>query len=236
MIKNIAKEVLGALFPENLTCELCGKEVFGGEKLCKECSERVTFNDKKTCSVCGRMTPTFGICLECKRRAPAYDKAVSALVYDDGGLQLILKFKNGGAHLKEYFADLLKDKCSSLGADAICYIPMTAKATRARGYNQAQLLAAALSERLNLPLLDGALKKTKETKEQKSLTLAERRNNIKGCFAADKDVVKGKKILIIDDVMTTGATLEEACAQLKKKGATAVFAATVASVKFKTEI
>ncbi len=232
----LAKEVLETLFPQNLTCELCGKEVFKGEKLCQDCVRRVTFNDKNTCSVCGRMTQTDGVCLECKKYAPAYDRAVSAIVYDDGGLQLILKFKNGGAYLKEYFADLLAEKCACLGADMICYIPMTARAVRARGYNQAELLARALAERLNLPVLGQALKKTRETEEQKSLTRAERHNNLKGCFSADRNTVSGRKVLLVDDVMTTGATLEEASVRLKKKGAKAVFAATAASVKFKGDI
>lgn len=236
MIKNLAKEVLEALFPENFTCELCGKEVFCGEKLCADCLKRVTFNDKKSCSVCGRMTQTDGVCLECKKYAPAYDKAVSALVYEDGGMQLILKFKNGNAHLKEYFADLLKEKCAALGADIVCFVPMTTKAVRARGYNQAELIAKALASRLNIPLPGDALKKTRETDEQKTLTSAERRANVKGCFFADKSIVEGKKVLLVDDVMTTGATIEEACRQFKKKGASAVFAATVASVKFKGEI
>ena len=81
-----------------------------------------------------------------------------------------------------------------------------------------------------------ALKKTRETDEQKTLTSQERRANVKGCFSAEKSIVEGKKVLLIDDVMTTGATIEEACRQLRKKGASAVFAATVASVKFKGEI
>lgn len=96
-------------------------------------------------------------------------------------------------------------------------------------------MAQELAERLNLPLLP-VLIKTKDTKEQKSLTRRERENNLKGCFAARKSEVEGRTFLVVDDVMTTGATADEAAATLKKKGAKAVYFAFIASVEYKKEI
>lgn len=230
------KAVADNLFPRNITCDICGRETFDGGNLCPECAKTVTKNDGATCPVCGRKTRTNEVCLECKAHAPSYDRAVSAIVYKDGGAGLVIKFKKGGAYLKEYFADLLVPKCEQFAfADGVCFIPMTEKAEHNRGYNQAELLAEALAERLNLPLLR-VLEKVKETGEQKSLSKKERQNNLKGCFAAHKRDVAGKSFILVDDVMTTGTTAEEAAALLKRKGAAHVYFAAAASVEYTPEL
>ena len=221
------------LFPENYTCELCRREVFDGSRLCAECAKTVTFNFGDTCPVCGRKSLSSTVCLECKALAPRYKKAVSAIVYRDGGTKLIYKFKHGNAYLKEYFADLLEKKCADfVGAEGICFVPMTKYITKERGYNQAELLAKTLAKRLNLPLLKGALKKVKATAPQKSLTMKERASNLHGCFKANKKVVNGKTLILVDDVMTTGATAEAVCTELKKRGAKDIYFVTVASVEY----
>lgn len=227
------KSILDALFPENFTCEICGKEIFDGHRLCSACKETVTFNDDKTCPLCGRKTNLEELCLECKFKAPLFDKAVSALVYDGGAKKLIIDFKNSKPYLKEYFADLLKDKCAKFPeADGIVAVPMTAKSQRKRGYNQSELLAKALSKRLDIPYLKHAIEKIKQTEWQKSLTKSEREQNLKGCFKADRDLVAGKNLIVVDDVMTTGATADAICKELKKRGAAKVYFAAVASVKY----
>lgn len=226
-----------AMFPQRFTCDLCGVEIFDGENLCAKCAKTVPPNNAATCPVCGRRTQTNAMCFECKAHSPAFKKAVSALIYKDGAAALVHKFKNGCGYLKEYFADLLAPKCAQFDdAQAVCYIPMTVKAQTKRGYNQAELLARALAKRLNLPVLDGALTKIKETQEQKSLTGTEREQNLKGCFRADRKTIEGKTLILTDDVLTTGATAEAAVTQLKKRGAKEVYFATVASVEYTREI
>lgn len=230
------KAVADAVFPPRFTCDLCGREIFDGGHFCKECAGRVSFNDGTTCPVCGRRTKAEGMCLECKAHSPAYDRAVSAMIYEDGGAAVILKFKRGGAYLKDYFAELLAPKCGCFDdADGVCYIPMTRRAERERGYNQAELLAKELAKRLHLPVVN-ALEKIKDTGEQKSLTRREREDNLRGCFRAERKIVAGRKLILTDDVMTTGATLEEAARILKKRGAAKVYAVTAASVELKREI
>lgn len=237
MIRRLFQELSNAFFPENYTCELCGTEIFDGGRLCDRCAKTVTFNDGLTCPICGRRVQVKGACLECKYSSPAYERAVSALVYRDGGAALVLKFKRNNAYLKNYFADLLTLKCKTLkNIDAICYIPMTVKSERRRGYNQAKLLAYELGKRLDLPVLDGALIKLKDTKEQKTLSRKEREENLTGVFRADRKTVEGKTLLLVDDVMTTGATAEAAVKQLRKRGATKVYFASVASVEYQTKL
>ena len=193
----------------------------------------VTFNDGACCPVCGRKTKTDSLCLECKALAPKYAKAASAIVYKDGGSKLIQKFKRGNAYLKDYFADLLMKKCDfTKDADGICFVPMTAKDKRKRGYNQAELLAKALSERLQIPVMRGAIVKKKQTKQQKSLSKEERRENLRSAFRADRAVVNGKIIILVDDVTTTGATAEAVCTELLKRGAAKIYFVTAASVEY----
>jgi ComF family protein len=237
MKSKLVDNVLSYAFPKNFTCDICGIEVFKGTNLCPECLNKITFNNQATCPVCGRKTTTNSLCFECKDLAPLFKKAVSPLVYKEGAVALVHKFKSNSGYLKEYFADLIAPKCADfVGAQAICYVPMTKKAIKKRGYNQSELLAKALSERLQLPILYDALTKIRETAEQKNLTRKEREENLGSCFKADKQLVENKVLILVDDVLTTGATAETATKALLKAGAKTVYFATIASVEYKREM
>jgi ComF family protein len=236
-LKNLIEDALCLTFPNNLTCDICGTEVFDGNTLCEECKQSIEFNNGHTCPICGRKTTESGICLECKALAPKYKRATSALVYREGTVKLIYKYKSGCGYLKDYFAELIAPKCDVFAdADGISFVPMTKRAEYDRGYNQSELIAKELSKKLGLPLLKGAIKKTKESAEQKTLTRREREKNLAKCFKADKKVVAGKKIIVVDDVMTTGATADEVTGALLKAGAAAVYFTTIASVEYKRQL
>lgn len=228
------KKMQSIFFPPAFTCDICGIETFGSN-LCPDCLKSVTFNSGTTCPVCGRKTVRPEICLECKADAPLYKKAVSPLVYDGGVIRLIAKFKNGSGYLKDYFADLMATSFKALpAADCIVSVPVTPGAKRRRGYDQCKLLAHALSARTGVPVLDGAVLKVKKTREQKGLSLKERTENLEGSFrvAQPKDL-KGKDVLLVDDVQTTGATAREMCKVLLKAGCKHVYFITAASVEYK---
>lgn len=232
-LKDICIKVRDVLFPPDITCDLCGSEVFDGSHFCRRCAPTVTFNDGTVCPVCGRRTTRPEICIDCKAEPPIYKRGASALVYKDGGARLVLRFKRGNPYLKDYLGRLMAQKARSLpGCDAVTYIPITKKRRRERGYNQGLLLAEVISGELGIPVVH-ALTKKRETDEQKSLTRRERAENLKGCFAiADRKGVKAKKILLADDVLTTGATAAEACRELKIAGAAEVYLVTAASVEW----
>lgn len=234
-LKNIAENIKSALFPLNFTCDLCGRETFDGTNLCPDCKVRVQENFGVTCPVCGRRTVRPEICYECKAQAPRFDRAVSPLVYEDGAAILVAKFKQGSGYLKEYFCDLLAKSAQMLpDFDFITYIPMTEKAQFKRGYNQAKLLAEGVAERLGKPLEEDVLIKIKETSEQKSLSRRERAENLEGCFFVHRrKICQGKNILLIDDVLTTGATADAACKLLRGAGAVKIYFAAAASVEYK---
>lgn len=231
-LNKISKE----LFPENYTCDICGAETFGGN-FCTDCLEKITFNDKHICPVCGRKTFRPEICMNCKSKPPLFKKAVSAFVYENGAIVLISKFKNGKPYLKKFFADKIAERLVGFPEiDCIVYVPLTKLSTIRRGYNQSRLLASALSPRICTPVIHDAIKRVKKTKIQKGLSKKQRIENVKGAFKINKrKEIKDKSVLIIDDVMTTGATVNEISRILLNAGAKNVYVATVASVEYLTE-
>ena len=232
--KSFFNNVLKELFPKNYTCDVCGRETFGSN-LCPDCTGKVELNDGNTCPVCGRKTFRPEICMQCKSKPPLFKKAVSAYVYGEGVTVLISKFKNGSPYLKELFADKIAEKLVGFPEiDCIVYVPSTRRALIKRGYNQGRILASALSKRIQRPVIYGAIKRVKQVRMQKGLTGGQRIENVKGAFKVKKKLyIKGKRMLVVDDVMTTGATVEEISRILLMKGAGNVFVATAASVEYK---
>ncbi|MDE7439478.1 MAG: ComF family protein [Clostridia bacterium] len=231
---NLGKLIKENLFPLGFTCDACGIETFGSN-LCPDCLKKTTFNDKCCCPICGRKTVRYEICIECKAKPPLFEIAVSPLIYEGTAVKLIYKFKNGDAYLKDYFADLIVKKLADTNAeiDYVTFVPMTKKAERKRGYNQARLLAESISERLNIPLVS-VIEKIKDTSEQKSLSGKERAKNLAGSFKAQSGrPLLDKNVLLVDDILTTGATADAVCYKLFTTGVTKVFLATVASVEYK---
>lgn len=229
---SIGKFIKESLFPLSFTCDVCGIETFNGN-LCPDCLKNTTFNDKFTCPICGRKVGKPEICIECKAKPPLFESAVSALIYEGTAIKLIHKFKNGDAYLKDYFADLIVAKLGAFPKiDYIAFVPMTKKAQFRRGYNQSKLLAESISERINVPVCD-VIEKVKDTTAQKALSGRERAKNLEGSFKAkSKNALLDKNVLLVDDILTTGATADAICMSLFRAGAMKVFLATIASVEY----
>ena len=222
------------LFNPKWRCVVCGKEIFNEKYFCDKCERELPLNNGAICDHCGRkLKVAREYCTTCKGSLVNVDKSRSVYTYDKQIKLLIQKMKYGNArYLIELFAEqmsLLYLK-SYFNAQAVVYVPMTKKALDKRGYNQSQLLAQNFAKLVNLPVLDCVVK-TKDTVRQAKLGKSERRKNLIDCFrVVDKKMVKDKKVVIIDDVTTTGSTAEVIAEKLKTAGATAVFLITVASV------
>ena len=234
MKKEVFAKLRDAIFPLNITCDICGAETFDDGNLCPACRARVALNDGSTCPVCGRKTVRAELCAECKAEAPRFKGAASALVYSDGGALLINKFKNGAPYLKAYFGKLMAEKAEHLPVcDFLTFVPVTKKRKKKRGYNQAELLAKEIGARLDLTVKD-VLEKRADTPDQKSLGRMERLENLKSSFKVkDRAAVKDKKVLVADDVLTTGATAEAVCERLLAAGAKEVYFVFAASVEYR---
>ena len=220
----------------NFTCDICGREVFGGERVCAACAGALPFKRGHICPFCGRRVSEPGVCIECKDHRPAVGRARSCFVHEGDAAALVLRFKRGERYLvhalAEDLAPLLEREFSD--CDALTFVPMTKRAERARGYNQSKLLAAELSRRTGRELLDVA-EKRRETKAQKTLGRAAREANLKGAFhLVHRREVKGRRILIVDDTMTTGATAGELASLFYRAGAGWVGLITFTSVEDRT--
>lgn len=206
-----------SIFPRR--CELCGKVV----KL-----------DVKRCDDCENASRTVGRMVDNKM---AYAGLVAPFLFKDSIRAGIHKFKYRG--FKELAKPFAKEMARSvqkeyenISFDLITFVPITKRKLRKRGYNQAELLAKELSRELNVPCVN-TLNKTKSTKSQQGRSRKERMNNLKDAFEiADYDV-KGKTILLVDDVKTTGSTLNECSKVLKKNKADKIYAVVVAVTKDK---
>ncbi len=219
------------VYTQNYTCYICRNEVFDGRAFCAECRKNLPFNTR-FCQRCGRKIIQSGYCLDCKAKMPDFTRARSAFTYDDEIINLVHALKAEAPQLASGFARELLPilKREFFDADFITFVPMSDTALQKRGYNQSKLLAENLSALSNVPVED-VFQKVKDTNEQKRLSHAERNRNLQGAFHLHKRAVcKDKRILIVDDTFTTGATTETLARLLLGAGASDVYVLTVASV------
>ena len=194
------------------------------------------------CAFC-RRTGVHGVCADCERTLPyakvqlcegaGFGRCASPLLYEDAVRESLLRFKFHGAQsAAEGYGELLA-RCAAeeLGGqfDTVTWVPVSKKREHERGYDQARLLAKATAKELGLPLTQ-TLHKQRNTQPQSGTgDAAKRRANITGAYRMKRSAdVTGKRVLLIDDIVTTGATLSECARVLGKAGAEQVVCATVA--------
>ncbi len=236
----LTKALTFGLYNPKWRCNVCGKELFDEGYFCKDCLNSFPVNDKTYCEHCGREVKTSAAyCLSCKGSMISVDRARSLFTYKKPINSLIKKAKYyNGKYLLEAFSVPLSNLYfkNYFNSDLVCCVPMTEKRKRSRGYNQSEILARYVSELIKVPFCD-CLIKTKETKRQAKLGRTDRMKNLKGSFkVSDAKVVKGKSVLLVDDVLTTGSTAETVAERLKAAGAVKVDIITIASVPSKTAI
>lgn len=231
-----AAALLNLLFPPQ--CLSCDALVGAHGTLCMDCWRGVHFIAPPCCACCG-LPFEFDIgegamCGECLREAPPFARARAALRYDDHSRALITKFKYADQTL---LAPIYGKWLASAGreliaaSDVIVPVPLYYWRFVGRRYNQAALIAQALARHSSLPVLPDALLRTRHTQPQAGLTRAQRLDNVKGAFEANPrraGDIHGKGVLLIDDVMTTGATIRQCARALTAAGAASVNVLTLA--------
>lgn len=217
-----------------------------GAFLCRDCEESVPFIKDHHCLVCGKPFPDLYIdtnfikphpCQDCLQHPPCYDLHRSLLSYEGVAKDLVHQLKYHGQFWVKRFYEQYLENLKNLfrDVDLIIPIPLHLKRLQKRGYNQSQILAEAWSQILNQPLKKNILLRTKNTVPQIHLDIEERQNNLKQAFAIyHAEEIEGKNILLVDDVHTTGATLNMASRELKKVGVKSVFATSLAIVPSET--
>ncbi len=200
----------------------------------------LNFLDEPCCHACGfPFDYDLGqevLCGRCEIKRPAYGRARSAFKYDNESRKLVLSFKHGGRQEGlPVFAQHMKRAGRSLfdGCDALIPVPLHPSRLRARRYNQSLILARALSKPTGIDVAPDILARTKPTSSQGGKSYSGRKRNVAGAFAvrpAAKEGVKGKAFILIDDVYTTGSTLEACAKTLKRAGAARIDTITLARV------
>lgn len=226
-MKNIFKiayqNFLELLFPSNYKCMFCGREIDKDSPVpyCEDCKSQMPFNQGNRCKICdSQISDENEVCDHCKDHRKAFDKALSAMVYEGKVKSLVLKFKNDNAkYLAPKMAKIIFNYICDFDIkfDVIIPVPLSTKSMKRRHYNQSALIAHELSKLAGAIETDTALAKCKETQHQKELGFADRQRNLHGAFkVTDKEAIFKKNVLLVDDVITTGATANECCKALKK--------------------
>jgi len=219
-------------------CVVTGEIVERQGMISSEAWRYLDFVEAPMCKTCGI---PFGYeieegaeCGTCLKYPPAYDSARAALVYNDGSRGMILGFKHADRtyHVLAFAPLLLRAGADMLsGADVIVPVPLHPLRLLSRRYNQAGLLAQSLAEELNVPCLVAGLERVRATKSQGHMKFSERRNNVTGAFRVPAGAVsrlEGARVVLVDDVYTTGATVNECAKILKAAGAVRVDVLTLA--------
>ncbi len=237
-LNKFLKKAVGILFVRDIKCVVCDKELNYKTKygICENCIKTLPFNNKKVCTKCGE--PIFSkaeYCLACKNSQKNYEKARAPFIYEGEVVKLIYKFKyNNAKYMFDYLGLFLVDEYIKTNWDVDCIlpVPLHEKRKKERGYNQSYLLSKKLEEALGIEIVTNNLIRNRETVTQTDLTKKQRKENLEKAFTVlNKKQLKNKRVLLIDDVFTTGATIEECTKTLLKAGVNSVYVLTLAHVK-----
>ena len=237
-LRRFAEAGLSLLFPEICQfCRACSAGVAEGF-VCAACRKRFRFVEHPFCDICGSPFEGEGLsafrCGNCDRAKYTFQAARSAVVVNEFSLEVIHHYKYYGmVWLDDLLADLLWKQLGALelrmGWDFVVPVPLHSTRLREREFNQAEKIGQKIAERLDVPLAANALKRIAPTVSQTTLPRRERIENVRGAFAAGKRAqLRDKRVMVVDDVFTTGATTDACARVLKGMGASEIWVWTVA--------
>ncbi|HEV1993681.1 MAG TPA: ComF family protein [Candidatus Acidoferrum sp.] len=233
--------IVSVFFPAG--CRICDRLLTSASRvpICGECLSSFKRVPSIVCEVCGRPLPGLTrepeqplLCPACGDKTYAFDRARSFAVYEDAVVRaiLLLKFEQIeplGAWFAERLAEVVNAEGDRLAADVVVPVPLHRERERERGYNQAALLSKPLARRLRLPHKAVLLMRTRARPDKQVLSLEERWESVRGAFATRPgSQVDNLRVLLVDDVLTTGATLDACARALRTAGAKSVIGLTVA--------
>lgn len=231
------EKFLHLLFPPR--CPVCDEILFSSfaapeELICKSCRKQPEYVKEPVCSQCGKPLENEReeYCYDCSRNKRAFVQGRALWVYRGVVRDSLYRFKyqNRREYAEYYSAELMRvygGWIKERGIQAVVPIPLSGKRRRQRGFNQAELVARKVAKRMNLPVYGRLLIRTRDTKAQKGLNDQERKNNLKRAFKTRKNKVQLNHILLIDDIYTTGSTMNEAAKELKRAGAEQVYCLSI---------
>lgn len=216
-------------FPKR--CPVCGRiPTPAGYRICADCIPKLSFVQEPFCFKCGKTVydEREEYCRDCRNLKKSFEYGFCLLNYDDLAAEIMsdIKYKNKREYL-EAFADLLafryEKKIEKMCADALVPVPIHRSRMRSRGFNQSELLARHLGKKMHIKVESDVLQRRKRTRAQKELDSKERLKNLSEAFICESLPKDLNNLIIIDDIYTTGSTIEACTAALKTAGAKNVY-------------
>ncbi len=233
LLQKTGRFLLDIIYPPR--CVSCGTT---NAWLCPSCAGQIAFITEPICERCGTVLPDplKPSCRQCQHNPLQYIEAIrSAAYFENNPIRPaihLLKYRNHKA-VAATLGQILADTCQRyhLRADIIVPVPLHLSRLRERGYNQGELLARELGALLGLPVDAHTLQRARATQSQMKLGAAERRQNVVGAFSCGRNTLAGQRVLLIDDVCTTGSTLDACAEALKEAGVASVWGVTLAKAR-----
>ncbi|MBC5997764.1 ComF family protein [Romboutsia ilealis] len=231
--------VLDFIYPENISCILCDKPIkkVNTYSLCKDCFKELNFI-QDGCIKCGKPIIYHSLekidicgCSYCFNKSFYFDKSISCIEYSDISKSMILGFKyKNKTYMAKYISNIMKEKLDleNIEFDYITFVPLHKKRMRKRGFNQSEKIAKELSKIINIPILDCIYRKS-NTNRLYNLNRQERKIELKNAFLVKENInyANGKNILLIDDIFTTGSTVNEISKLLRLNNVNRIFVMTL---------
>lgn len=233
MFLSIWNQCIDLIFPRR--CPICHEIVTpAGDLTCPSCLKKIHFIRSPVCKKCGKEVSNVEkeYCYDCFKHKRSYDYGLSLLRYDEltKSSMAAIKYKNKTEYLDFYSEAIWRyyqKQLMAMNIDIIVPVPIHRKRRRERGFNQAEILAVKIGAFMGLPVVRDGLVRTKNTDPQKKLTSQERLRNLSHAFQQNNAAVAGKRILLVDDIYTTGSTVEACSRALKEGGAANIFVITI---------
>ena len=236
-IHKITRKLLQLLYPKR--CPICDNiriVQFGAEEdfICETCIDKVEYVKEPVCKKCGKPIndERTEFCRDCEQHTHYYVQGKALWIYKGAVKKSIyrLKYHNRREYASTYARELVKqygDWIRKKQIEAIIPVPLPRKRRKERGYNQAELIAKEMGMYLNLPVYKKILIRSIYTRAQKELNNKERKNNLKKAFKIVKNDVQLRKVLLVDDIYTTGSTIDAAAQTLREAGILEVYFVSV---------
>lgn len=217
-VKKISGIAMDVVFPKS--CPMCDEVMERGRLICKKCEPKLVYIAEPKCKKCGKQIDSdeAEYCEDCGKTNHYYRKGIAAFQYNDMVSHSIYRFKyhNRRTYAEFYgsaIAAKYREEIERWHADVIIPVPIHERKMIKRGYNQAELIAKELGKNLGIKVDGNYLKRVVNTRPQKEMSRSERKKNMEKAFKISNSVVKYRKIILVDDIYTTGSTVD-ACAKV----------------------
>lgn len=227
-MNRIFEKIAYGIFPKS--CPICDEIIDSEKIICDDCISKIRFVGEPKCKKCGKklMNDRQEYCEDCNKITHLYEMGVSTFEYTESIRKAIYRFKyhNRRDYGKFFASAIYKNngkEVENWKCDVIMPVPIHYKRRVKRGYNQAEILAKELGKYINIPVDSKCIIRQTDTKPQKELSVSQRKQNLENAFKIVDNVVKYKKVILVDDIYTTGSTIDECTRVLLSAGVEKVY-------------